>query len=87
MIETTYRCPVCSSCVVLTDVHGTWTSTCPGCAVSDCDACYIEGRGETPEDSLDDFEARMNESGFAARYVPTELASFVVPAIDLSWAI
>lgn len=78
MIETSTRCPRCSTYVILNDVHGFWTAVCPHCIDPESHFGQLQGKGSTPEDALEDWWQSMDESDEPS-YQPSALASFIVP--------
>lgn len=89
MIQTNSHCPHCDDTLVLADVYGLWTATCPTCLDPEGDSPYerVQGRGETPEDALEHYWQLLEERDLEPRYVPATLEGFIVPCSPEGYAL
>lgn len=75
-------CHRCGELLVLTDSHGEFTVRCERCydPVEDADVnATLLGRGETPEDALQNWFDERESLALEPDYVPTGLVDFIVP--------
>jgi hypothetical protein len=89
IIEITERCR-CGSFLSLFEDNGRWVCSC-------MQRCYdpsvedptpiesLYGRGETPADAVVDYLRLREDADLEPVYVPTDLASFVVPKSPEGW--
>lgn len=87
----TERC-ACGKPLCLYEANGDWRVSCyDGCydpgAEDDGPAAYLCGWGSTPEDALASYLTRREEADLEPVYVPSEIASFVVPRAPDGWVL
>jgi len=84
MIELRECCANCSRNLCLYERHSSWVVSCyHGCYDPGADdsavAELLSGWGDTPEDAMTDYVNSREALDLDPLYVPSELASFIVP--------
>jgi hypothetical protein len=82
MIETTTVCRECGDYIRLEDTAGRWSAGCDGCFDNLPNSPF--GRGETPEDALQDWSEQT--AGLSSPRL-SPLATFIVPTSPEGWTL